>query len=1683
MNEEVLKKLYQSGIEHYSLPSFDVFKNDMLDKEKALSFKKSMSVHYSMPDDETFLSDIGAVDSKKKEDFTFGETDLDTNLEDTSLDTRKTEDQETFQAKDYLGEFLGGAIDAGVRQGKSVDETFSLIVRGNEVSDEDLNSYIKAVEKMQQDGPSEDMIEFQKVAEENGGGLMGFITAVKEKPSAVGEVALTSFAGMISGAIDKPEGVAAGAGTLAATGAAAGTLGGPFAPATSTVGAISGGLAGAMGAAGGMLETAMSYTEFLEEELNGKKFTPENIREILNDDEKRKSIRNRAITRGGVIGIVDALSAGLAGKAATSVTKVTSKTLGKGMSAAAGLATSGAVEAVGGGSGEALARAAVGQEMDAIEIGLEAIGGAPKALVTGPVGLALNSKKTTYSINGETVDRETTKDVIESMTSDQISKSDIKIKNDDVLESVYRSKKRRAEIEKQLPEDISESNKEEIIDLELKRKELEGKNTVSAKQRIKQIESEIAEKSKPVKEEQVVEAESTEDVVTEEDVQQELVKPELESKLTYETSRDTEVKVDEKGKFLSAVNKRTGKESTNQTRRKAQNELISQRDYTTGKSAFDGIPPGQDITDPSQLIANESENAQEIAKEYQSKKKEQTILDPVVEAFVGKYKVLSKDLKDYYKSEDEKAAALGYIRGDKGRKPLSLDAIAMEVSEEVGRDVSPQELFDIMMDPKYKSNTKPKESNIVTELRNRFIEITGFDGTDAQIDAIANQDPSKLKPVKEPKEVVEEIERETRPLAERDVKEQEFYERVKNESKEQESIENKDQSTEKTFVEKYKSTLDSIKNIAKKFTVLAGKKKSFRAITENLSNQLALHGYNMNIASQKYAAALKKIKENPFIKEAQERSELILSGAGLTEQEMSQAKERGYVELLDVTSEMRDHVDSLSETLISVVGGNMTKAQRKKVSNNIGTYLNRSYRIFEDKNYTPTQNSIDSFKRYMTENASEWILNSGLTLNEAASIESSKNNISIEEAIDIITSREIDFYIEEKDSPVSIFTDSKGINKSILKRLKDVPNEVREFYGEITEPEARYRNTVAKMASLIEKVRFQESLKKDGLGVYLFEENDINRPKDHNVKIAGEKSERFSPLAGLYTTKDIAQIINPSSKNIHKGIGLIMKLNSFVKGGKTVFSVASHPRNYFSNISLLYYNGHMNGKDLFKNTRDVVAAEITGKIRGKVPKEEYVKKRKKYIELGLIGQSVRFGDFVAASESLFNEKVFYESVNDRLQEQARKSKKALKSIAGVKNKSKASFDKIIEIFKSSYNAGDDIFKITAFEVEKKQRMKALGGQDTLTESEISEIENEVAEYIRDVYPTYDRVPPMIKAVGRAPLTGSFVSFQSEMYRTAWNTFTKANELKNSKVEGLRDLGRKKMKTAIYYQIFKTAAFTTVGGSLYALGKSYLGDDEEVESLQVAKDMRNVVAPWSKNSRLFVTRRGGGKVTYIDYSANDAHGIFAKMIQEGVSEDNIKEKMAKILLEGIGPFTEPEILISATNELINNKKSSGAPVFRENDSLAEKGKKMISHFMKAILPGTVLTLDRIVDKDRSTFDELAGITGFRPVTIDLNESLGYKAYNMQKNLKEIKKDFRFAKRNLVKEGEQVDMEKYKDLYERYNSIYQDALEENIKVVNSFRRLGANINQVESFDLFSKDERDAIRNGRIIPLARR
>lgn len=56
-----LRRLYQNGLKHFSLPDFDTFQQDMRDERKRKRFYNNMQGAYSLPDFDTFSQDIGAV--------------------------------------------------------------------------------------------------------------------------------------------------------------------------------------------------------------------------------------------------------------------------------------------------------------------------------------------------------------------------------------------------------------------------------------------------------------------------------------------------------------------------------------------------------------------------------------------------------------------------------------------------------------------------------------------------------------------------------------------------------------------------------------------------------------------------------------------------------------------------------------------------------------------------------------------------------------------------------------------------------------------------------------------------------------------------------------------------------------------------------------------------------------------------------------------------------------------------------------------------------------------------------------------------------------------------------------------------------------------------------------------------------------------------------------------------------------------------------------------------------------------------------------------------------------------------------------------------------------------------------------------------------------------------------------
>ena len=399
---------------------------------------------------------------------------------------------------DFWGDMYR-AIGNGYTKGQSVDDSIALFAKGKNISDEDLAQYLAAVKQSENVAVSDEMKSFQNIYDDNGGGILGFVLGFGANLSIAPELLIDSLASMINPASAAAAG--AGAATGAATGAALTAISGPGA----LFGASAGAFGGAMGGASAALEFGMSYTEFMKDEVKekGGKFNQEGIREVLNDPEALQRIRNRAATRGLAIGMIDAMTAGVAGKIVTSTGKalakgtakklaaggkgtVTRAMVNKGIEISAGLG----VEIVGGSTGEAAARLLAGQDMDVAEIGLEGFAGAGNA----PISLARGVYTTPrYSLNGDLVTKDYILATIGTATPAQIADMTINIKNDADIKKVVTDLKATSQFELDLEAlGVPKSpERDAIVKLELEKSKLPDARSEATRQRRSEIDQEI----------------------------------------------------------------------------------------------------------------------------------------------------------------------------------------------------------------------------------------------------------------------------------------------------------------------------------------------------------------------------------------------------------------------------------------------------------------------------------------------------------------------------------------------------------------------------------------------------------------------------------------------------------------------------------------------------------------------------------------------------------------------------------------------------------------------------------------------------------------------------------------------------------------------------------------------------------------------------------------------------------------------------------------------------------------------------------------------------------------------------------------------------------------------------------------------------------------------------------------
>jgi hypothetical protein len=382
-----------------------------------------------------------------------------------------------------IGDFIddmGRSLDAGEKQGALVTPANQLMVMGPQASPAMIRKYMNAAEKMENVPPSQEMIDFQKIYEEEGGGIWGFVKGVAFNPTVLPQILVSSLRAMAN-----PTSAAAGGTVVGGAAAGGAAFGGVGAGATALAS-----IPYAMAAAGTTLETGLSFSEFLNDKLKerGLEFTEENVKSILEDEKALSDIRTRSVARGATIGVVDAFTGRLAGKVGAKLATGTAASKVK-----AGLAGS-AIEAVGGSTGEAAGRAVAGQEMDTAEILFEGVSEAPMAVIDIAAEVM---QKPLYKINGEMRSANDVQEIIDNASAEDLQKINFDFKNDrngfaEKIQDKITTNEIRNEIAQVNP-NLDEESVNELVSLEKELRNYEGKKTQSAKDKASEIRSRIRE--------------------------------------------------------------------------------------------------------------------------------------------------------------------------------------------------------------------------------------------------------------------------------------------------------------------------------------------------------------------------------------------------------------------------------------------------------------------------------------------------------------------------------------------------------------------------------------------------------------------------------------------------------------------------------------------------------------------------------------------------------------------------------------------------------------------------------------------------------------------------------------------------------------------------------------------------------------------------------------------------------------------------------------------------------------------------------------------------------------------------------------------------------------------------------------------------------------------------------------
>lgn len=629
-----------------------------------------------------------------------------------------------------------------------------------------------------------------------------------------------------------------------------------------------------------------------------------------------------------------------------------------------------------------------------------------------------------------------------------------------------------------------------------------------------------------------------------------------------------------------------------------------------------------------------------------------------------------------------------------------------------------------------------------------------------------------------------------------------------------------------------------------------------------------------------------------------------------------------------------------------------------------------------------------------------------------------------------------------------------------------------------------------------------------------------------------------NPLIGRFTTKPIADALEKANNltegyftaavrgkegasAAEKGASFLYRnLLLFPKAAsqlaKTVFSIPTHLRNIisagaFASANGILFQGFRNPKMLGDAFRKGWQISGVGNLKNtRFKSVEFENAYRELLELGVVNSQVQIGDLRALMKDInFGDKIA--------------------DLDAVLNPMLSKLKKIPEYLQGKYTAEDDFWKITNYFVELDRRknayIKDAARRKVRLDADSPEftkrLKEEAAAIVRNTVPNYAYVGDVVKTARLLPV-GNFMSFPSEMIRSTVNIGQQAiKEMKH--IPGPGEVIRGSNISPMVY--IEGKGLVANNNPMYSIGATratgmaftlnavpamvvegskalYNVTEDEIQAL------RQFVPEWSKNSTLVPIRdEDTGELKYIDFSHSNAYDLVGRPFRVLANEIMNATKDGDTILKGFitgadeaitemaAPFIDESIWTQAAADIDlfpllpgrGGRTRDGRLLYTDQTPLGDRVSIKFRHLMEALAPSyrqyirigqaatqTPTKTGKILELN----DQVAGLIGFRPITVDPLNAMGFKIAQYNTGIRNARREFTGGAFGLLRGGPI----KANDIISRFyesNKARFNVQKEMHKNINAAEILGvskSNLQREFSDRQFSTDAFKDLRRGK-------